>query len=103
MINKDVRRDMLLLFCSFLFYFAFFFINVDLRDVIGAENPNFTIGEEPPERCIPRYEDRVFKDEFGNNKIRCVKIAVPENVYYEKSCEELNLTNENYVEECIID
>ena len=103
MLNKDVRRDILLLFCSFLFYFGFFFINVDLKDVKGTENSNFTIGEEPPERCNPRYEDRVFRDELGNNKVRCVKIAVPDNIYYEKSCEELNLTNEDYVEECLID
>ena len=103
MINKDVRRDILLLFCSFLFYFAFFFINVDLKDVIGTENSNFTIGEEPPERCIPRYEDRIFTNEDGETKTRCVKIAVPENIYYEKSCEELNLTNEEIIEECFID
>lgn len=103
MINKEIKRDVFLLFCSFLFYFAFFFINADIKDVKGSENVNFTIGEEPVERCIPRYEDRTYKDSQGHVFTRCVKIAVPENIYYDKSCMELGLTNpENYPEECII-
>ena len=105
MINKEIKRDLFYLFCSLLFFFAFFLMNKDIKEVQGGkENPNFTIGVEPPERCLPKYEDRVFIDEYGRENLRCVKIAVPDNVYYNKSCEELGLENpEDYPEECFIE
>ena len=98
----DVKRDLLILFCSLLFYFAFLILNVTHSEG-SKENPNFTIGDEPPERCMPRYEDRIFRDDSGHIRLRCVKIGVPDIEIYEKSCEELNLTNsEDYPERCDI-
>ncbi len=104
MIWEEIKKDLFYIFCSFLFFFVFLFINNDVKYVQGSENSNFTIGEEPVERCIPRYEDRIFTDTEGNQILRCVKIAVPDNFYYDKSCEELGLKNpEDYPDECVID
>lgn len=105
MVNKEIKRDFFYLFCSLLFFFAFFFMNNNIKDVQGSkENPNFTIGEEPIERCLPRYEDRTFQDLEGHVYVRCVKIGVPENVYYDGGCEELGLKNpQDYPEDCKIE
>lgn len=104
MISREFKRDVFYLFCSLLFFFAFFFMNNDIKDVRGEENSNYTIGEEPPERCMPRYEDRAFRETDGRITVRCVKIAIPENLYYDKPCDELGLKNpDNYPEECLIE
>jgi len=94
----EVKRDLLILFCSFLFYFAFLVLNA----TGSRENANFTVYDEPLERCIPRYENRAFTNELSHTILRCVKIGIPDIEYYEKSCEELNLTNPEITEECII-
>ncbi len=104
MINREVKRDLFYLFCSLSFFFAFFFMNNDIKEVQGKENINFTGVDEPVERCIPRYEDRAFRQEDGSIIVRCVKIAIPENVYYDEPCKELGLFNpENYPAECLIE
>ena len=99
----DVKRDLLFLFCSFLFYFGFLVLNAS-NDAEGSkENVTYNEYDEPPERCVPRFENRIFRDDTGHIKVRCVKIGVPDIVTYERSCEELNLTNpENYLDECFI-
>ena len=103
MFNKDIRRDLLLLFCSFLFYFGFLVLNAS-NNVLGSkENVSFNNYDEPPERCVPRYENRIYRDDGGHITLKCVKISIPEIKIYERSCEELNLTNKEEQKECIID
>ncbi|MEK6937047.1 MAG: hypothetical protein AABW58_03170 [Nanoarchaeota archaeon] len=99
---KEIKRDLFYLFCSSLFFFAFFFMNNDVQ--ASKENINLTAVDEPPERCLPKYEDRVFVNEDGYSVTRCVKIGIPDNVYYDKPCEELGLRNpDDYPEKCILE
>lgn len=102
MVNIDFKKDLFLLFCSFLFYFAFLVLNVT-HDTYGSkENINLTqYSETPPEFCNPRYVNRLYTDANGDEIVKCVKIGIPENTYYEKSCEELELYNEDTEEECL--
>ena len=98
MFNSNLRRDFLLLFCSFLFYFSFLTLN---SSVEGSENQTFNDYDTPPELCNPKYENRLYRDDTGHTSIRCVKIGIPEIETYDKSCEELEFTNKENLEECI--
>lgn len=103
MITKDVKQDLFLLFCSFLFYFAFLILN--LADITegSKENRTYNDYDEPPERCYPNYENRLFRDGSNHASLKCVKISVPDIEIYDRSCEELNLTNPDFGKECIIE
>ena len=104
MISEEIKKDVFYLLCSFLFFFAFFFMNNEIPDVQGSrENINLTDVDEPSERCAPKYENRIFLNEERDSVMSCVKIAIPDNVYYDKLCEELGLTNEDFKEECLIE
>ncbi len=103
MITKDVKRDLFLLFCSFLFYFAFLVLNLSEISEGSKENQTYNNYDEPPERCYPNYENRIFRDESGHTSLKCVKIGVPDIKIYDRSCEDLNLTNPYFGKECFIE
>ena len=93
MFNKDVRRDILLLFCSLLFYLAFLVLNASNSVVGSKENVTYNEYDTPPELCVPRYENRLYTDDSGHGTLRGVKIGIPDIEIYEKSCEDLGLKN----------
>lgn len=93
MFNESVRRDAMLLFCSFLFYFGFLVMNASTFSNATKENRTYNDFENPPELCTPRYENRIYQDEFGHSTIRCVKIGIPTIEIYQKPCEDLGLKN----------
>src|SRR3989338_1808851 len=90
----EIRKDILILVSMLLLYLAFLTIN-STQDAIGAENTNLTQGYDdiPPELCSPVYVDRSLILENQSVLKRCVKIGIPDMVFFDKTCNELNLRN----------
>jgi len=100
MVEIDYKNDLFLLFCSLLFYISFLVLNLT-HDTDARENLNATIYDaNPQELCNNVYENRIFRDETGHETLRCVKLEIPNNIIYTRSCEELHLKSDEVFEEC---
>ena len=91
----EIRKDILILVSILLLYLAFLTLNSNVKDVEGTENPNLTRGYDDitPELCEPVYVDRSLFLENKSVLKRCVKIGIPNMVFFDKACNDLNLSN----------
>ncbi|MBI2671795.1 hypothetical protein HYX16_02580 [Candidatus Woesearchaeota archaeon] len=91
----EIRKDILILVSILLLYLAFLTLNSNVKNVEGTENINLTQGYDdlPPELCKPVYVDRSLILENQSVLKRCVKIGIPDMVFFDKACGELNLSN----------
>ena len=78
-----------------MFYLAFLVLNAK-----GGEVQRYNNYENPSEVCNNIYENRIYQDDFGHQITRCIKLGIPDNTIYEKSCEELHLKSDELLKKC---